>query len=139
MTDEGLAELFAEAGVVKTAKIQLKPDGLRRGWGYVNKKLIICWFHIIPHHLNCIDSCTYSIYFLNDKVWLNLTLLKKRNVLLNSLMVESYWMGHRWRSDTTVPGNRSLKYCLYYCFYISGFEVDSLMEKRNMYKKKFDH
>jgi RNA recognition motif-containing protein len=57
MTDESLAELFGEAGVVKSAKIQLKPDGLRRGWGYVNKKLVVCWFHTITH-LNFIDSCS---------------------------------------------------------------------------------
>lgn len=33
MTDEILAAIFSEAGVVKNAKVQVKPDGLPRGWG----------------------------------------------------------------------------------------------------------
>jgi RNA recognition motif-containing protein len=33
MTDDTLAQLFSEAGVVKSAKTQLKPDGFPRGWG----------------------------------------------------------------------------------------------------------
>ena len=72
MTDETLAQLFSEAGVVKSAKTQLKPDGFPRGWGWVNMLYFISRKQLNGFPYNAIlDVSTES---------LNSILLKKHNV-----------------------------------------------------------
>ena len=99
MTDETLSALFSEAGVVKSAKIQMKSDGFPRGWGWVTYSTTTCvigelnpwnWIQSSPIALICIDlqlNLTILCYTSTPASWSS-TLLRRRSAPSSSSTVE---------------------------------------------------